>query len=62
MGLTRVDPETAEVLPFLATSWDISEDGTVYTFHMRDDVPWVKYDPPQASGPRKSTKRAAPVS
>jgi oligopeptide transport system substrate-binding protein len=45
MGLTRPDPVTGEVLPDLATGWDISEDGTVYTFTMRDDVPWVNYDP-----------------
>lgn len=28
----------AEVEPNLALSWDISEDGTVYTFRLRDDV------------------------
>lgn len=26
--------------PALAKSWDISEDGTVYTFHLRNDVSW----------------------
>ena len=26
------------VVPVLAKSWDISEDGTVYTFHLREDV------------------------
>ena len=26
--------------PSLAKSWDISEDGTVLTFHLRDDVQW----------------------
>ncbi len=45
MGLTRPDPVTGEVLPYLATDWDVSEDGTVYTFNMRDDIPWVNYDP-----------------
>ena len=45
MGLTAADPVSGEVLPGLATEWDISEDGTVYTFHMRDDIPWVNYDP-----------------
>jgi len=28
----------------MATKWDISEDGKVYTFHLRNDVPWVKWD------------------
>ena len=26
------------VKPWLATSWDISEDGTTYTFHLRENV------------------------
>jgi oligopeptide transport system substrate-binding protein len=45
MGLTRPDTVTGEVLPYLATDWEVSEDGTVYTFNMRGDIPWVKYDP-----------------
>lgn len=44
MGLTRQDEVTNEVQPALAKSWDISEDGKTYTFHMRDDISWVKYD------------------
>ena len=27
--------------PGLALNYDVSEDGTVYTFHLRPDVPWV---------------------
>ena len=30
--------EKGEIIPALATSWDISEDGRAYTFHLRDDV------------------------
>lgn len=41
LALTDYDDETLEVVPELATSWDISEDGTVYTFHLRDDAKWV---------------------
>ncbi len=37
-GLTTLDGETAEVIPALATSWDISEDGLTYTFHLREGV------------------------
>jgi oligopeptide transport system substrate-binding protein len=44
VGLTRLHEETGAVEPGMATEWDISEDGLVYTFHLRDDVPWVKYD------------------
>jgi len=37
-GLVRYAPGTLEVEPALATSWDISEDGTVYTFTLREGV------------------------
>ncbi len=45
MGLTRSDPVTGEVIPGLATDWAVSDDGLEWTFNMRDDVPWVHYDP-----------------
>lgn len=45
VGLTQLDPISGAVNPYLATDWDISEDGLEYTFHLRDDVPWVNYDP-----------------
>src|SRR5258706_4524311 len=33
-GLTRFTPD-ARVIPSLATSWDVSPDGSVYTVHLR---------------------------
>ena len=36
-GLTRFGPDGA-VLPALAQSWDVSEDGKIYTFHLRTGV------------------------
>lgn len=39
-GLTRHDPETLEPLPGVAESWEISEDGTVYIFKLREDAKW----------------------
>lgn len=36
-GLTRFTPD-ARVVPGLATRWEVSEDGRVYTFHLRDGV------------------------
>lgn len=35
-GLTAVDQESLEVAPSLAESWDVSEDGKTYTFHLRE--------------------------
>lgn len=37
-GLTGVDADTFDVLPGIATSWDVSDDGLEYTFTIRDDV------------------------
>ena len=34
----RVDPNTLEFVPWVAERWEISENGLVYTFYMRDDV------------------------
>lgn len=43
-GLTRLgqdhEPEAA-----IAEKWDISEDGKVYTFHIREDAKWSNGDP-----------------
>ena len=36
--LTHYDPEKGEVVPMLATEWSSNEDGTVWTFQIRDDV------------------------
>jgi oligopeptide transport system substrate-binding protein len=44
VGLTRQNEVTTNVEPGMATKWDISQDGKTYTFHLRTDVPWVKYD------------------
>jgi len=47
IGLTYLDAVTSETKPGMATTWDIvdNEDGSqTYTFHMRDDVPWVRWN------------------
>ncbi|HKX08447.1 MAG TPA: ABC transporter substrate-binding protein, partial [Stellaceae bacterium] len=36
--LVEFKPGTTEIAPALAESWDISADGTVYTFHLRAGV------------------------
>ena len=36
-GLVQMD-ERMQIIPCIASSWTISEDGTVYTFKLRDDV------------------------
>ena len=44
LGLTDIDDETSEARPELATRWEVSEDGLTWTFHMRWDAYWVRYD------------------
>ena len=44
-GLTRIDPKTADALPAIAERWDLSPDGTVYTFHLRSNAVWSTGEP-----------------
>jgi len=43
-GLVGNGPD-AEVVPAMAESWTISEDGKTYTFHLRHDGRWSNGDP-----------------
>lgn len=41
-GLTRFNHLTTVVEPELAQGWEVSRDGRVWTFYLRDDVYWVR--------------------
>ena len=45
LGLTDFDPKTYEVVPELAKDWQVSKDGTIYTFKLRQDVKWSNGEP-----------------
>jgi len=45
VGLTNFDPNAYKAIPDLATDWQISTDGTVYTFHLRKDAKWTNGEP-----------------
>lgn len=39
-GLVTNDPADLRIRPGVAESWDVSDDGLVYTFHLRPDARW----------------------
>lgn len=43
-GLTTLD-ENARAAPGVAERWDVSADGTTYTFHLRSDARWSNGEP-----------------
>jgi oligopeptide transport system substrate-binding protein len=49
--------ETGEVVPGLAESYDVSEDGLVYTFHLRTGLKWSDGSPLTAADFEYSWKR-----
>ncbi|MBN1966228.1 MAG: hypothetical protein JW910_16390, partial [Anaerolineae bacterium] len=45
LGLTDFHPVTAELRGEMATAWEYDAETYTWTFTLRDDVPWVRYDP-----------------
>ncbi|MFN8624037.1 MAG: ABC transporter substrate-binding protein [Chloroflexota bacterium] len=43
--LVKVDADSKTVVPDLADSWEVSEDGTQYTFHLHPGVKWHDGEP-----------------
>ena len=57
-GLVSLDPKTLQVVPDIATSWDISNQGKTYTFHLRSGVKFSNGDPVDAAAFAYSIDRA----
>jgi oligopeptide transport system substrate-binding protein len=57
-GLVEYHPKTMEPIPSLAESWDVSEDGTVYTFKLRRSGRFSNGDPVTAHDFVYSMRRA----
>lgn len=56
-GLTTVD-KNLQIVPGVAKDWKISDDGTVYTFNIRDNAKWSDGQPVKAQDFVYSWKRA----
>lgn len=44
-GLIDIDPNTSAIVPELARSWDLSEDGLEIIFHLRHGLKWSDGEP-----------------
>jgi len=44
VGLTYLKASDSTLNPGMAESWDTSADGLTYTFHLRPDIPWVRWN------------------
>ena len=48
-SLTDQDPQTAEILPWLAERWEVSDDSRQFTFHLREGVTFADGAPLDAA-------------
>jgi ABC-type transport system substrate-binding protein len=58
--LTNYDPNTSEIVPEAAASWEISQDGRLYTFHLPTDMPWVYHNPVTEETTQEADKEGNP--
>lgn len=56
-GLVRVSPDG--IVPGIAEKWDVSDDGTKYTFHLNKNAKWSNGDPITAQDFSDAWERAA---
>lgn len=56
-GLTVPDPVTLEPRPGVAERWEVSSDGLVWTFHLRESARWSNGDPVTAEDFAWSARR-----
>lgn len=56
-GLTDYDPKTLAPVPGVATSWEASNGGRTWTFHLREDAQWSNGEPVTAEDFVRSWRR-----
>ena len=52
-----INDGVGEVVPGVATDWEVSDDGTTYTFNLREDAAWSNGDPVTAEDFAYSLRR-----
>jgi oligopeptide transport system substrate-binding protein len=57
-GLTAIDEKTSRAVPAAAQSWESSQDGLVWTFHLREGLRWSNGEPLAADDFVQSWRRA----
>lgn len=57
LGLTDYNPATGDIIGELATDWEVSKDGLIWTFHLRRDAMWSDGTPVTAHDVEYSMKR-----
>jgi len=60
-GLTDYDPKTLSAVPAVATRWESTGDGRIWTFYLRDDARWSNGDRVTAQDFVRSWKRTLEI-
>ncbi|WP_048151995.1 ABC transporter substrate-binding protein [Palaeococcus ferrophilus] len=60
-GLVKYEPGTLEIKPAIAESWDVNDDSTVWTFHLRKDVKFADGTPLTAKDVKRSIERVMTI-
>ena len=60
-GLTDYDPKTLAPVPAVATRWESSADGRVWTFYLRDNARWTNGEPVTAADFVRSWERTLKI-
>ncbi|MBP1912408.1 ABC transporter substrate-binding protein [Thermococcus stetteri] len=60
-GLVKYKPGTLEIEPALAESWEVNENSTVWTFHLRKDLKFADGTPLTAKDVVRSIERVMKI-
>ncbi|GAA1150477.1 ABC transporter substrate-binding protein [Ornithinicoccus hortensis] len=60
-SLTDQDPETGEIVPWLAESWEVNDDASAYTFHLQEGATFSDGTPVDAEAVKTNLDRATDI-